>query len=405
MLTPEKQIEMIMRGTEIVINEKELKAKLYKAYNNDKPMIIKLGLDPSSPNLHLGHTVVLRKARLFQELGHSINIIIGDFTGRIGDPTGKSKGRMQLSEEEVTDNAKAYCQQIFKVLDEKKTIVHFNHSWLNKLKLADVLEMSTVATVAKMLERNDFKNRYDNNLPIGIHEFFYPLLQAYDSHVLGADVELGGVDQLFNILLGRDLQKKYGQEEQVVLLMPLLEGIDGVEKMSKSTGNYIGINDKPEVMFKKIMEIPDSLIERYYILLTDVSNNSIKEKITRLKIGENPKNIKYELACDVVSLYYNYKNVQKAEKYFRQAFTNKSIPDNIPVLQLQGTDKTIADFIEEFVSMNLVKSKSDFKRLVLQNGIQLNSKNITLEDYNVKLKNNDVIKIGKKRFVRFFYEL
>ena len=214
MLTPEKQIEMIMRGTEIVINEKELKAKLYKAYNNDKPMIIKLGLDPSSPNLHLGHTVVLRKARLFQELGHSINIIIGDFTGRIGDPTGKSKGRMQLSEEEVTDNAKTYCQQIFKVLDEKKTIVHFNHSWLNKLKLADVLEMSTVATVAKMLERNDFKNRYDNNLPIGIHEFFYPLLQAYDSHVLGADVELGGVDQLFNILFAEICKKNTAKKNK-----------------------------------------------------------------------------------------------------------------------------------------------------------------------------------------------
>ena len=266
MLTPKEQIRIICKGVHQCVNQEELLVKLEKAYDKKEPLTIKLGLDPSAPDIHLGHAVVLRKIRQMQELGHQAVIIIGDFTGKIGDPTGKSKGRVALTDEQVKVNALTYCEQIYKILDKEKTIVRFNSEWLAKLTFEDIIKLAATSTVARMLERDDFQNRYKNGVPIGIHEFFYPLMQAYDSVEIDADIELGGTDQTFNILMGRTLQKTMGIEQQIALFMPILEGIDGVEKMSKSLGNYIGVSEPAEVMFKKVMEVPDDLIIKYFEL-------------------------------------------------------------------------------------------------------------------------------------------
>jgi tyrosyl-tRNA synthetase len=263
-----EQMLLISRGAAEIVPEEEMRRKLYMSIKERKPLRIKLGLDPTAPDIHLGHTVVLNKLRQFQDLGHEVHLIIGDFTARIGDPSGRSETRRQLSDEEIKVNAATYQEQIFKILDEKKTIVHFNSEWLKKINLADVLNLASRYTVARMLERDDFSKRYKDGLPIGIHEFLYPLMQGYDSVVLQSDVELGGTDQKFNLLVGRSLQKEYGYEPQVALMMPILEGIDGVQKMSKSLGNYIGVNEDPYEMFGKTMSIPDELIIRYFELLT-----------------------------------------------------------------------------------------------------------------------------------------
>ena len=269
MLTPQEQMRIILKGVDTVVSEEELFEKLKKSYEQNKPLTVKLGLDPSAPDIHLGHTVVLCKIKQMQDLGHKAVIIIGDFTGKIGDPTGRSKTRVPLTDEQVKENAKTYCEQIFKILDKEKTEVRFNSEWLSKLTFEDVIKLAATTTVARMLERDDFQNRYQNQIPIGVHEFFYPLMQAYDSIEIKADIELGGTDQTFNILMGRNLQKTFGQDQQIAIFMPILEGLDGVEKMSKSLGNYIGVNEPAHVMFKKVMEVPDNLIIRYYELVTD----------------------------------------------------------------------------------------------------------------------------------------
>ena len=287
--TIDEQIKIIKKGADTIVNEEELRKKLEKAEKNNKPLIIKLGLDPSAPDIHLGHAVVLRKIKQMQDLGHKAVIVIGDFTGKIGDPTGKAKGRKALTDEEVLRNAETYKTQIFKVLDESKTEVRFNSEWLSKLNFNDVLKLAATTTVARMLERDDFQNRYKNNVPIGVHEFFYPLMQAYDSIALKADIELGGTDQTFNILMGRTLQKTMGEEGQVAMFMPILEGLDGIEKMSKSLGNYIGVNEPANIMFKKVMEVPDSLIIKYFELATDEHPDKIDEIKNRLDRGENPR--------------------------------------------------------------------------------------------------------------------
>ncbi len=288
MLTPKEQMRIICKGVHQCVNEEELFARLEQSYKQEKPLIIKLGLDPSAPDIHLGHAVVLRKIRQMQELGHQAVIIIGDFTGRIGDPTGKSKGRVALTDEKVKENALTYCEQIFKILDKEKTMVRFNSEWLSKLNFEDVIKLAATSTVARMLERDDFQNRYKNGVPIGIHEFFYPLMQAYDSVEIKADIELGGTDQTFNILMGRTLQKSMGNDQQIALFMPILEGLDGIEKMSKSLGNYIGVSEPAEVMFKKVMEVPDDLIIRYYELTTDEHPDEIDRVKAELAGGINP---------------------------------------------------------------------------------------------------------------------
>ncbi len=399
--TPQEQFDMIMKGVHTVVDEVELLAKLERSYKEQKPLSIKLGLDPSAPDIHLGHAVVLRKMKQMQDLGHEVVIIIGDFTGRIGDPTGKSKGRVALSDEVVKENAKTYCEQIFKILDEEKTTIRFNSEWLSKLTFEEVIKLAATTSVARILERDDFQKRYQSQVPIGIHEFFYPLMQAYDSVEIGADIELGGTDQTFNILMGRTLQKHRGAEKQIALFMPLLEGLDGIEKMSKSLGNYIGVNEAPEVMFKKVMEVPDNLIIKYFELATDEHPNVVQQIKERLDNGENPRDIKLELAETITDLYHGKEAMEAAKRFFETAFQNKEIPENIPSILIEIGEETIAHVIAQLISHGLVKSKSEFLRLVEQNGVSFNQEKLTKEDLDQVVWNGDVLQIGKKRFVRF----
>ena len=400
MLTPKEQMRIICKGVHQCVNQEELLIKLEKSYEQKKPLIIKLGLDPSAPDIHLGHAVVLRKIRQMQELGHQAVIIIGDFTGKIGDPTGKSKGRVALTEEQVKENAQTYCQQIFKILDKEKTIVRFNSEWLARLSFEEVIKLASTSTVARMLERDDFSNRYKNGVPIGLHEFFYPLMQAYDSVEIKADIELGGTDQTFNILMGRSLQKAKGMESQIALFMPILEGMDGVEKMSKSLGNYIGVNEPAEVMFKKVMEVPDHLIIKYLELTTDEHPDEIDKVKVELANGVNPRDIKLRLATIITGLYHTEEEVQKATAFYEMAFSKKSIPEDIPTLLVELEEDTLIDIVSKLVEMDYVKSKSEFIRLVKQGGIRINGEKVEEDDLDRVLYNEDVIKIGKKKFVK-----
>ncbi len=399
-LKPEKQLEIIQKGADTIVDREELHVKLEQSYKENQPLIIKLGLDPSAPDIHLGHAVVLRKIKQMQDLGHHAVILIGDFTGRIGDPTGKAKGRVALSDEVVKENAKTYCEQIFKVLDQEKTTVRFNSEWLSKLTFEDVIKLAATTSVARILERDDFQKRYQNQIPIGIHEFFYPLMQAYDSVELKADIELGGTDQTFNILMGRTLQKHFGLEKQIAIFMPLLEGLDGKEKMSKSLGNYIGVNEAPEVMFKKVMEIPDELIIKYFELATDEHPQQIAAIKARLENGENPRDIKIELAQIITALYHGEKTMKEARQYFETVFRKRELPNDIPTIQLEDAQETITDVIPNLIEHGLVTSKSEFLRLVKQNGVSLNGEKLTSETLNQTIASEDVIQIGKKRFVK-----
>jgi tyrosyl-tRNA synthetase len=401
LVKPEEQLKMIMKGVQEIVNKEELLAKLEKSYQLQNPLTIKLGLDPSAPDIHLGHAVVLRKIKQMQDLGHKVVIIIGDFTGRIGDPTGKAKGRVALSDEQVQANAKTYFEQIFKILDSEKTTVRFNSEWLSKLTFEEVIKLAATTSVARILERDDFQKRYKNQVPIGIHEFFYPLMQAYDSVEIQADIELGGTDQTFNILMGRTLQKHWGLEKQIAIFMPLLEGLDGVEKMSKSLGNYIGVHEPAEVMFKKVMEVPDSLIIKYFELATDEHPDDIENIKQLLEKGANPRDIKLILAKIITQLYWGEEETNRAITYFETAFRKKEIPDDIPSILIEIGEETIEAIIPQLIEKGFVKSKSEFIRLVKQNGVQLNKEKINEDDLDRVLMNEDVLQIGKKRFIRF----
>ncbi|WP_349669387.1 tyrosine--tRNA ligase [Lacrimispora sp.] len=400
MLTPKEQMRIICKGVHQCVNEEELLARLEQSYKQEKPLTIKLGLDPSAPDIHLGHAVVLRKIRQMQELGHQAVIIIGDFTGRIGDPTGKSKGRVALTDEKVKENAMTYCEQIFKILDKEKTMVRFNSEWLSKMNFEDVIKLAATSTVARMLERDDFQNRYKNGVAIGIHEFFYPLMQAYDSVEIKADIELGGTDQTFNILMGRTLQKSMGTDQQIALFMPILEGLDGIEKMSKSLGNYIGVSEPAEVMFKKVMEVPDDLIIKYYELTTDEHPDEIDRVKAELIRGVNPRDIKFQLAKIITGLYHNAQEVQSAITYYEMAFSKKAIPNDIPTLLLDLEKDTVNDSIPGLIGLGYIKSRSEFIRLIRQGGIQINGEKIDEDEINSVLINGDVMRIGKKRFIK-----
>lgn len=397
MKSVEEQLKIITKGVETLVNEDELREKLHLSVKENKPLIIKLGLDPSAPDIHLGHAVVLRKIKQMQDLGHEAIIIIGDFTGRIGDPTGKAKGRTALTQKQVEENAQTYCEQIFKVLSKEKTKVYFNSEWLAKLNFEEVIKLTSTTTVARMLERDDFQKRYNGNIPIGLHEFLYPLMQAYDSVAIEADIELGGTDQTFNILMGRTLQKSRGKNPQIAMFMPILEGLDGVEKMSKSLGNYIGVYESAEVMLKKVMEIPDSLIVRYYELATDEHPDKIMEIRRKLEEGINPKELKIQLALIITNLYHSESSTQKAYEYYQKAFEQKSIPDNIPKLVIDLEKDMLSDIVILLVENNFVSSNSEFRRLVKQGGISIN--NEKLQDMDIVLACGDVIRIGKKKFI------
>ena len=395
--SPEEQLKIILKGAADCVNREELLKKLEKG----TPLTVKLGLDPSAPDIHLGHAVVLRKIKQMQDLGHRAVIVIGDFTGKIGDPTGKSKGRTALSDEQVRANAATYCEQIFKVLDKDKTDVHFNSEWLAKLTFEDVIRLASTTTVARILERDDFQNRYRNQTPIGLHEFFYPLMQAYDSVALQADIELGGSDQTFNVLMGRNLQKAFGQEQQIALFMPILEGLDGVEKMSKSLGNYIGVSEDASVMFKKVMEVPDELIIRYFELATDEHPDRVEEIRKELEQGKNPRDVKYELAGIITALYHGEEEMKAARNFYDQAFSKGAIPDDVPETALPGEKATLAEVIPVLKEQGLIQSRNEFTRLLKQGGVQLDGEKIGMEALEQEVAAGSVLKIGKKKFLRF----
>lgn len=392
----EEQMQLISRGVAEIVPEEELREKLYRSIKENRPLRIKLGLDPTAPDIHLGHTVVLNKLRQFQDLGHEVHLIIGDFTARIGDPSGKSETRKQLTEEQVKANAATYQEQIFKVLDPQKTIVHYNSEWLMPLKLADVLALASKYTVARMLERDDFHKRYTSNLPISIHEFMYPLMQGYDSVVLKADVELGGTDQKFNLLVGRHLQKEYGFEPQVALMMPILEGTDGVQKMSKSLGNYVGIYEEPYEMFGKLMSIPDELIIRYFELLTRVPMEVINNYRTGMEKGElNPRDVKMKLAKEIITMYHNEEEAEKAEEKFKLVFSKRDIPDDIPEVRVEESEIWLPKFLYE---NNMVPSTSEGKRMISQGAVKVDGNKY--ESENLIIDKTMVVQVGKRKFVR-----
>lgn len=395
-----EQLKIMKKGALEILQEDELAQKIRRSVTEHQPLIIKLGLDPSAPDIHLGHTVVLRKVRQMQEFGHRAVIIIGDFTGKIGDPTGRSKTRKQLSEEQVRENAATYMEQIFKVLDREKTKVCFNSEWLAKLNFESVIRLAASTTVARLLEREDFSNRYRRQEPIGLHEFFYPLMQAYDSVQIHADIELGGTDQTFNILMGRTLQKSAGQEAQIAIFMPLLEGLDGVEKMSKSLGNYIGVDEAPEVMFKKAMEVPDNLILRYFELVTDLHPDEIETLAKRLSDGENPRSIKLLLAENITALYHGAENATKAKEYFLSVFSAGELPKNMPHVVCTNGEQTLLDIVPHLISGKLIASGSEFRRLIKQGGVSMNGERVESADTPLAAP-EAVLKIGKKNFICF----
>lgn len=394
----EKQLEIIKRGAVEIVPMEELVKKLEKSIKNNKPLKVKLGLDPSAPDIHLGHTVVLQKLKQFQDLGHEVILIIGDFTGRIGDPTGKSTTRKQLTEEEININAETYKKQIFRILDPNKTKVVYNSHWLADFKFEDVIRLAAKTTVARILERDDFKKRYEDNQPIGIHEFFYPLMQGYDSVELKADIELGGTDQKFNLLMGRNLQKEYGQEGQIALMMPILEGLDGVMKMSKSLNNYIGVEDSPKDMFGKVMSIKDELIIRYFKLITQLTNDEIKIMEQEMIEGKNPRDYKVKLAKTIIAQYHNIDAAEKEEVEFINVFSKNQIPEVIDEIELIVEDQGNYWVPKLLHILGLVSSTSDGKRMLEQGGVKVDGNKIT--DANIKVENEMVIQVGKRKFAK-----
>ena len=395
MIPVDEQLKTIRRGTAEVIDEKDL-AKLI---DTGKPLKVKAGFDPTAPDLHLGHTVLLHKMRQFQELGHEVIFLIGDFTGMIGDPTGRSETRKNLTPQEVQENAKTYLAQVYKILDPEKTTVAYNSEWMNKFTSVNMIELAAHYTVARMLERDDFQKRLAKNLPVSIHELMYPLIQGYDSVALQSDIELGGTDQKFNLLVGRDLQRAYGQKPQVVLTMPLLEGTDGVQKMSKSLGNSIGVFDAPNEMFGKIMSISDDLMWRYYELLSQVSAQDLEVMKKQSEAGTlNPKNSKMNLAKEIVALYHSKKLAGMALAEFENVFKKKNLPEDIPVVKGWGDElKGICNILKDH---NLTDSTSAARRLIQQGSVTINGEKIS--DVNQELPGNleYLIKVGKKRFLK-----
>ncbi|RHW43402.1 tyrosine--tRNA ligase [Neobacillus notoginsengisoli] len=394
-----RQFDIYSNGAAEIIPESELKNKIAKSLLKNQPLKVKLGLDPSAPDVHLGHTVVLNKLKQFQENGHIIQLIIGDFTGKIGDPTGKSVVRKQLTDKEVKENARTYFEQFSKVLDMERVELFYNSKWLSTLNLENVIKLSSSITVARLLERNDFSERYSTGKPISLHEFFYPLMQGYDSVELESDVELGGTDQHFNVLMGRHLQEHYGKEKQIVVLLPLIEGLDGVEKMSKSKNNYIGVDDKPSDMYGKTMSIPDELILKYFDLLTDlplVQRNEIKEELITGKL--HPKDAKMHLAKTIVRMYHSAEVAEKAEETFKAVFQRGTLPDDIPVVEWEG-EKEIP-LIDLLVELKLQSSKTEARKMIQNGGIKINEVKVNDIHLQINTSLEPIIQVGKRKFIQ-----
>lgn len=398
----QKQMEILKTGAAEIVPENELKEKLRQSLINNKPLIVKLGLDPTAPDIHLGHTVPLQKMRQFQDLGHQAVIIIGDFTGRIGDPTGKSETRKPLTEEELLRNAETYKEQIFKILDPDKTRIEFNATWLSNMTFEDVIKLASTVTVARMLERDDFAKRYAEERPISIHEFFYPLMQGYDSVALNSDVELGGTDQKFNLLMGRTLQKDFGQEPQVAITTPILEGLDGVQKMSKSLGNYIGVYESPREMFGKTMSIPDELMIRYFELVTKVPVSEIRKLEKGLDEETiHPRDLKMRLGWEIVRIYHGGAEADQAKEEFIRMFQKKEAPDEMPEISVTelGFDlQSGIELVSLLVAVNFASSRGEARRLIDQGGVKINDQKVNDSAVVCQFAEGDIIKVGKRKF-------
>jgi tyrosyl-tRNA synthetase len=396
----QNQLKSLREGTTAIIPENELAAKITRSLKEKKPLLVKLGLDPTSPDIHIGHTVVLHKMRQFQEFGHQAVILIGDYTARIGDPTGRSETRKPLSGEQILDNARTYQEQIFKILDPERTRIVYNSAWLAQLSFADILELAAQTTVARMLERDDFAKRYAEGAPIGVHEFFYPLMQGYDSVALEADVELGGTDQTFNLLMGRSLQRYYGQEPQVALTMPILEGLDGAQKMSKSLGNYIGVTEEPREIFGKSMSIPDELMIRYFELVTSLTAQETADLQRGLAAGTyHPRDLKIRLGMELVTLFHNRGLAENARQEFEKVFSNKGVPDDMPVFCLRDLGLPARpEVVSLLVAVGFAPSRGEARRLVEQGGVRINDVKVAPEETCVEVRSGDVLKVGKRKF-------
>jgi tyrosyl-tRNA synthetase len=402
--TIDEQISLIERGAVDVVSRDDMVHKLKKSAESGVPLKIKAGFDPTAPDLHLGHTVLIQKMKHFQDLGHDIYFLIGDFTGMIGDPTGKSETRKPLTLDDVARNAETYKEQIFKILDPEKTTVVFNSTWLGKLTSYDMIKLASQLTVARMLEREDFRVRFENEKPISIHEFMYPLIQGYDSVALEADVELGGTDQLFNLLMGRDLQRSWNQEPQVVITMPLLEGLDGFNKMSKSLGNYIGITESADDIYGKVLSISDTLMFRYYELLSDLSAAEIEILSQDMQEGRiHPKEVKKKLARELTSRFYGEEESARAEESFEQVFKHHGLPENIPELILQKADGEI--WLPKLIAeAGLTGSTSEARRLIKQQAVTLDGEKVLDTGLSVQPDQDVLVKVGKRRFAKIRFQ-
>ena len=399
----EEQIALLERGVVDCIGHDELVKKLKKSEKSGVPLRIKAGFDPIAPDLHLGHTVLIQKLKHFQDLGHDVYFLIGDFTGMIGDPTGKSETRKALTREDVAANAESYKEQVFKILDPEKTKVVFNSTWLSKLDSFDMIRLASELTVARMLEREDFKVRFREGSPISIHEFMYPLIQGYDSVALEADVELGGTDQLFNLLMGRDLQRSRGQEPQVVLTLPLLEGLDGVNKMSKSLGNYIGVSESANDIYGKVLSASDELMFRYYELLSDLSSDEIAALKAEMDAGKlHPKVIKQQLARELTARYHSEEAAKQAEENFEKVFRKGGLPDDIAEKKIQSDDDIWLPQL--LMDLEMVKSTSDGRRMIKQGAVSLDGEKVTDIKKNVSPQGEILVKVGKRRFCKVSFE-
>ena len=394
-------MDLIKRGTSEIIPEEELVKKLDRSFKEGKPLTIKLGCDPSRPDLHIGHSVVLRKLAQFQSLGHQAILIVGDFTGMIGDPSGRSATRPALTLKETREHGQTYFQQASKILDAKKTKFVYNSDWLGKMGFEDVIKLAAKYTVARMLERDDFTKRYKAGEPISIHELLYPLAQAMDSVAIKSDVELGGTDQKFNLLVGRDIQREEGQEPQVILTMPLLVGTDGVEKMSKSYDNYIGISESPKEIYGKTLSIPDNLIYIYFELASDISFSELKEIKKQLDDPKiNPRDIKRKLARTFVQMYYNEEAAKQAEEEFDRIFIKKEVPDEVEEFQIEDNNLEF-NILDLIIKVNFAPSRGEARRLIMQGGVSINSHKITDPNFKMKLSDGMILKVGKRKFIKF----
>jgi tyrosyl-tRNA synthetase len=395
-----EQLALIKQGCHDIIREEELKARLEKAIATGKPLRIKAGFDPTAPDLHLGHTVLIQKLKHFQDLGHQVIFLIGDFTGLIGDPSGKSETRPPLTEEQVQANAATYERQIFKILDPGKTLIDFNSRWMKPMQAQDVIRLAARYTVARMLEREDFHKRYTSQTPISIHEFLYPLIQGYDSVALHADVELGGTDQTFNLLVGRDLQREYGQAPQVVITLPLLEGLEGVQKMSKSLGNYVGIDEPAGVMFGKIMSISDTLMLRYFELLTDITPGELVQLKEDLAQGsKHPRQVKEDLAVELVARYHGRNAATEAAQEFAHIFREKGLPEEIEEVTVKAGGPTLW-LPKVMAEAGLASGTSEARRLITQGGVQVDGDKVTDANLELAAGKSYLLKVGKRRFKR-----